>query len=161
MQVAKQSPVCVLPVAVFGTATVYHKYSFRVQLNETISVRVGAPMHLESAPANEVAYADAVKGLHQCMDVAMMRVSGIIPRLEQRMLTDTRRILRPAEFDEFVEMVQARRNTEDALFFSVADQIYSLPKDRQHGRLVQLVQVAHMGATPEDLLAMKREMAAK
>lgn len=161
MQVAARRPVCVLPLAVFGTATVYHKYSLKVQLNETISVRIGAPIRLESAPANEAAYADAVKTMHQRMDQAMMRVSGIIPRLEQRMLTDMRRILRSDEFHEFVEVVQARRDSEDALFFSVADQIYSLPKDKQHGRLVQLVQVARMGAAPEDLLAMKREMTAK
>lgn len=161
MQVTARRPVCVLPLAVFGTATVYHKYSLKVQLNETIAVRIGTPVRLESAPQDEAAYADAVKTLHQRMDQAMMRVSGIIPRLEQRMLTDMRRILRPEELNEFVEVVQAHRNAEDALFFSVADQIYSLPKDKQHGRLVQLAQATRMGTPPEDLLAMKKEMAAK
>ncbi len=159
MQVASRRPVCVLPVAVFGTATVYHKYSLKLQLNETIAVRIFEPMRLASAPPDEGAYAAAVKDLHRRIDVAMMRVSGIIPRLEQRLLTDTRRILRPGEFDEFVEIVQSRRTIEDTLFFSVADQIYSLSKDYQHGRLLQFVQVARMGAVPEDLLAMKKEMA--
>lgn len=161
LQAAQKHPVCILPVGVFGTATVYHKYSLKVQLNETAGIRVGAPIRLESAPVDEVAYAAAVKDIHHQMDEAMIEVSGIIPRLEQRLLTDTRRILRSEEFDEFVHEVQDRRNHRDALFFAVADQVYSLPKDHQHGRLIQLIAVARMHATPEDLLAMKKEMAAQ
>ncbi len=161
MQAAQKHPICILPVAVFGTATVYHKHSLKVQLNETIAIRIGEPIRLASAPQDEAAYATAVKDLHQQMDLAMMRVSGIIPRLEQRLLMDTRRMLRPSEFEEFVQVVQDKRACEDTLFFAVADQIYSLPKDSQHGRLIQFVSSAKMGATPEELLAMKREMAAK
>ncbi|PIR20879.1 MAG: hypothetical protein COV45_04815 [Deltaproteobacteria bacterium CG11_big_fil_rev_8_21_14_0_20_47_16] len=159
MQVATRNPVCVLPVAVFGTATVYHKYSLKVQLNETISVRIGEPIRIASAPSDEAAYGAAVKELHQRMDTSMMRVSGIIPRLEQRLLADTRRILRSGEFEDFVQTVQSHRNKEDALFFSVADQIYSLPRDAQHGRLIQFASTARQGASVEDLLAMKRDMA--
>lgn len=161
MQAARKHPLCVLPVGVFGTATVYHKYSLKVQLNETAGIRIGKPIRLESAPADETAYAQAVNRFHAEMDAAMIDVSGIIPRLEQRLLTDTRRMLRPEEFNEFVHEVQDRRDHHDALFFAVADQVYSLPRDDQHGRLIQLVSVARMRATPEDLLAMKREMAAK
>lgn len=161
MQAAQKHPICVLPVAVFGTATVYHKHSLKVQLNETIAIRIGEPIQLASAPTDEAAYAASVKDLHARMDLAMMRTSGIIPRLEQRLLTDTQRMLRPGEFEEFVRVLQDKRTSEDALFFAVADQIYSLPKNAQHGRLVQFVATARIGATPEELLAMKREMAAK
>lgn len=159
MQAAAQHPVTVLPVAVYGTATVYNKESLKVQLNETVGVRIGLPIRLENSTQNESEYSSAVKDLHAQMDAAMIEVSGIIPRLEQRLLTDTRRMLRSNEFDEFVQVVQDRRNRKDALFFSVADQIYSLSKDAQHGRLVQLTGVARMGGATEDLLAMKREMA--
>lgn len=161
MQAAAHHPLSVLPVAVYGTATVYNKQSLKVQLNETVGVRIGSPIRLEAAPQGEPAYSVSVKDLHARMDAAMIEVSGIIPRLEQRLLTDTRRMLRPNEFDEFVQVVQDRRNRKDALFFSVADQIYSISKDAQHGRLVQLVGAARMGASAEDLLAMKKEMAAK
>lgn len=161
MQAAAHHPLSVLPVAVYGTATVYNKESLKVQLNETVGVRIGAPIRLESAPQSEAAYSSAVKDLHEQMDAAMIEVSGIIPRLEQRLLMDTRLMLRPNEFDEFVQVVQERRDRKDALFFSVADQLYSLSKDAQHGRLIQLIGAARMGASVEDLLAMKREMAAK
>lgn len=161
MQAAAHHPLSVLPVAVYGTATVYNKESLKVQLNETVGVRIGVPIRLESAPQGESAYSSAVKDLHAQMDAAMIEVSGIVPRLEQRLLMDTRLMLRPDEFNEFVHVVQERRNRKDTLFFSVADQLYSLSKDAQHGRLIQLIGVARLGAPAEDLLAMKQEMAAK
>lgn len=160
LQAAAHHPVSVLPVAVFGTATVYNKQSLKVQLNETVSVRIGPPLRLETAPQGEPAYSAAVQDLHAQMDAAMIEVCGIIPRLEQRLLTDTRRMLRSNEFDEFVHVVQDCRARKDMLIFSVADHIYSLSKNVQHGRLVQLIGIARMGAPAEDLLAMKKEMAA-
>lgn len=160
MRVASRTPVWILPVTVHGTANVCPKKGLEVQLNETVKVVIGKPFCIQNPPSEEAAYTQAVEALHQKIDQALIDSSGIIPRLDQRLLTDSRRVLRAEQIDRFAEVLRERRVQKDVLFFAIADQIYGHPLAQQAGLLFQFMNSAIIGATREELLAMKAQIAA-